>query len=235
MRDKKYKGVLALLFLFVFVYLLLRIIYNEPLHDEVATYMFYFYHGEYTGDLIHWDANNHLLNSFIGHQLYNIFGDNFTALRLPNLCAFVLYFFGTIRLTKAFKTPYLKLTSAAALNTIPFIMEYFGNARGYGLSFGVFIWGLAHFISYQKTNNLKSLLYTYLFLVLAVSANLTFVNTCFILLGVNIIAPFFRLEKHSLAHRIKEWVSHIIFLVFLSPFIYYGFVLREKERCIMVA
>ena len=228
MNDKRYRGLIFLLFLFVFVYLLLRIIYNETLHDEVGTYMFYFYHGDYIGDLMHWDANNHLLNSFVGHQLYKIFGDNFAMLRLPNLLAFVVYFFGTVRLTKEFKTPYLNLTSLIALNTIPFIMEYFGNARGYGLSFGFFVWGLIHFIEFHKLNNLRSLLYTYLFLLLTVSANLTFVNTCFIVLGVNIIAPFVGSEKRSMALKLKESVAHILFLLSLSPFFYYGFLLREK-------
>lgn len=228
MNDKIYKGFLALLFLFVFVYLLLRIIYNETLHDEVATFILYFYHGDYVGESMHWDANNHLLNSFIGHQLYKVFGDNFAILRLPNLLAFVVYFFGTIKLTKSFKTPYLKLTSVIALNTIPFIMEYFANARGYGLSFGFFVWVLVHFINFQKTNDLRSLLYTYLFLILTVSANLTFVNTCFILLGINIISIFLRKDEESLFHKVKEWFAHIGFILLLSPFIYYGFLLREK-------
>ena len=142
--DRLYKGASILLFSFMFVYLLLRIIFNETLHDEVASYMFYFYQGDYIGENIQWDANNHLLNSFIGHKLYGIFGDNFIAFRIPNLLAFVLYFFGTMRLTKEFKTPYLKLTSLIALNTIPFIMEYFGNARGYGISLGFLIWGFVH-------------------------------------------------------------------------------------------
>ena len=51
-NDKIYKGVSVLLFSFVFIYLLLRIFFNETLHDEVATYMFFFYHGNYIGDEI---------------------------------------------------------------------------------------------------------------------------------------------------------------------------------------
>ena len=93
-NEKVNKLAVLTLFTCLFIYLLLRILYLDPLHDEVATYMFYFYQGDYIGESIHWDANNHLLNSFIGHKLYGIFGDNLPVLRSPNLLAFVFYFWG---------------------------------------------------------------------------------------------------------------------------------------------
>lgn len=226
-NDKIYKGVSILLFSFVFIYLLLRIIFNETLHDEVATYIFFFYHGNYIGDEIVWDANNHLLNSFIGNILYQFVGDNIPVLRLPNLLAFVLYFFGTIQLTKNFKTTLLKSFSLIALNSIPFIMEYFGNARGYGLSLGFFVWGLVHLHRYFDGRPLKSLIYTYLFMGLAVSANLTFVNSSLLILAVVIIAPFLNTEKRIKSIRFKEWGIHLLFLVGLTPFVLFGMALRH--------
>ncbi|MGB0915090.1 MAG: hypothetical protein ACPGVI_03415 [Crocinitomicaceae bacterium] len=226
-NDKIYKGVSILLFSFVFIYLLLRIIFNETLHDEVATYIFFFYHGNYIGDEIVWDANNHLLNSFIGNILYQFVGDNIPVLRLPNLLAFVAYFFGTIQLTKHFKTTFLKSTSLIALNSIPFIMEYFGNARGYGLSLGFFVWALVHLHRYFDARNLKSLFYTYLFLLLAVSANLTFVNSSLLILAAVIIAPFINSTKRVKSVRYKEWGLHTLFLIVLAPFVGFGMALRH--------
>ena len=228
LTDKIYKGVLALLFLFVFIYLLLRVIYTEPLHDEIATYILYIYHGDYIGENIQWDANNHLLNSFIGHQTYKLFGDNMVLFRLPNLIAFIIYFFGTIKLTKNFTTPFLKISSVIALNTIPFIIEYFGYTRGYGLSLGFFVWGIHFFIHYQKTFQLKQLLLCYLFLLLAVSANLTIVNSALLILGINTTSPFFGREKMTLSFKIKEWGLHLFCVVGLLPFIYFGLLLRAK-------
>ncbi|MCH2229307.1 MAG: hypothetical protein MK105_03090 [Crocinitomicaceae bacterium] len=226
-NDKIYKGVSILLFSFVFIYLLLRIIFNETLHDEVATYIFFFYHGNYIGEEIVWDANNHLLNSFIGNILYQFVGDNIPVLRLPNLLAFVAYFFGTIQLTKFFKTSLLKSTSLIALNSIPFIMEYFGNARGYGLSLGFFVWGLVHLHRYFNARKLKSLCYTYLFLLLAVSANLTFVNSSLLILVAVIIAPFINTTKRTISVLRKEWGLHALFLLSLIPFIAFGMALRH--------
>jgi len=106
------------------------------LHDEIATYYFYFYHGDFIGKTIQWDANNHLLNSIIGSVLYKMFGDNFTILRLPNLLSFILFFVGSYKLTLSLKTPFLKLTGLLALTCIPFVLDYFAYARGYGMSMG---------------------------------------------------------------------------------------------------
>jgi hypothetical protein len=225
--DKVYKLVILTLFTFVFIYLLLRVLYLDPLHDEIATYMFYFYQGDYIGEYIHWDANNHLLNSYIGHKLYGVFGDNIPVLRLPNLLAFVFYFWGTVRLTRDFKTPYLKLTSLIALNTIPFIIEYFGVARGYGLSIGFFVWGIAHLLHYLNSPSVKALFFSYLFMGLAVSANLTLMNTCLITLGLAVIAPFLSAEKRPLKTKVWEWALHLGFIVGLCPFVAFGLGLKN--------
>ena len=221
-RDKTYKVVVLAIFAFVFIYLLLRVLYLDPLHDEIATYMFYFYHGDYIGEYIHWDANNHLLNSYIGHKVYGVFGDNIPVLRLPNLLAFVVYFWGTVRLTRDFKTPYLKLTSLVALNSIPFIIEYFGVARGYGLSIGFFVWGLVHFLHYLNSPSVKALFFSYLFMGLAVSANLTLMSTCLIFLGLAVIAPILSTEQRPLKTKAWEWALHLSFIVGLSPFVAFG-------------
>lgn len=227
LNDKIYKGTSIVLFAFMFVYLLLRIIFNEPLHDEVATYMFYIYNGNYWGETMHWDANNHLLNSFVCHQLYKIFGDNMAVFRLPNLIAFVLFFFGTIRLTKNFKTPLLKTFALLALNTVPFYMEYFGNTRGYGLSFGFLVWGIVHFNDFLTTRKSSKLMLAYFFMLLAISANLTLVNSCFILIATAIGSSFFS-TKMSVGKHIKEGFIHFLFLASLYPFIKYAFELKER-------
>ncbi|MBL1280876.1 MAG: hypothetical protein COA33_011415 [Fluviicola sp.] len=225
-ENKLYKGVVTLLFLLVFAYILLRAIYTDPLHDEIATFIFYFYHGDYIGPTIQWDANNHLLNSFLGHQLYKVFGDNLFILRLPNVLAFILYFWGLVRLTQNFKTVFLKFSSLFSLACIPFILEYFAYARGYGLSLGFFVWGIIHFLNYQKEFQLKHLFYSYLFLILAVSANLTLINSTIIILGINIITPFFTKIPQTKSFLLKKWSLHLLCVLALLPFIAFGLSLK---------
>jgi len=225
--EKVYKIGSLILFITVLGYLLLRVFNVETLHDEVATYMFYFYHGDYLGETIHWDANNHLLNSFIGHLMHQVVGDNIPILRLPNVLAYVLFFFGTIQLTKYYSSYWLKLLSLVTLNSIPFIIEYFGNMRGYGLSLGFFVWALVYIIRYLKSFSHRDLLITYLFLILAVSANLTFVNTSLLILGMAFIARLLQREKRASKQRISELAIHGLFVLALLPFIYFGLKLKK--------
>ena len=228
LSDKVYKITSRILFVFVLGYLLLRIFNVETLHDEVATYIFYFYHGDFIGDAIQWDANNHLLNSFIGHLMYQFVGDNIPVLRLPNILAYVAFFFGTVQLTKNYHSNWLKILSLIALNSIPFIIEYFGNMRGYGLSLGFFVWALVYLVKYGKSFAHKHLIITYLFLVLAVSANLTFVNTSLLILGMAFIVRLLQNGNRPIKTRFAELAIHGLFVFSLLPFIYFGLKLKEK-------
>lgn len=223
--DNIHRRIAWILFLFLLVYLTLRCFLLDTLHDEVATYMFYFYQGDFWGETIQWDANNHLLNSAIGHVLYKLFGDHFGILRLPNLIAFIAYFWAAYRLTYAFRIPWLKTTGLLALTTIPFIMEYFGNARGYGLSMGFFGWALVHALNHLKNYSLKSLFYTYFFLVLAVSANLTLLNTGGLIALIFFIYPMFNKTDGRVIW--KEGVLHFGFGLALVPFALFGIALKH--------
>ena len=229
LSDKVYKIVSRVLFIFILGYLLLRIFNVETLHDEVATYIFYFYHGDYIGETIQWDANNHLLNSAIGHMMYQVVGDNIPILRLPNVLAYIAFFFGTVQLTRNYHTNWLKLLSLITLNSIPFIIEYFGNMRGYGLSLGFFIWALVYIVKYCKSFSYKHLSISYLFIVLAVSANLNFINTSLLILGIAFIARLLQKEKRSIKARVSELSIHGLFVLALLPFIYFGLKLKVLD------
>jgi hypothetical protein len=226
-QSKFEKGITISLFLFVFCYLLIRVFYNETLHDEIATYMFYIYQGDFKGEAIVWDANNHLLNSFIGNKLYPIFKDNISLYRLPNLFAFVLYFFGLRELLKELKTKNLRLIALISFCSLTIIIEYFALCRGYGLSLGFFIYGLVYLRKYLKNQQLSALLLTYLFLILAISANLTFIVTSlmiFVIVCLGQLIQFSSIQKRQ--HFIRLLI-HILFLLLLFPFIKFSFDLKE--------
>ena len=228
LSNKAYKIGSHILFVFVLGYLLLRVFNVETLHDEVATYILYFYHGDYLGETIHWDANNHLLNSFVGHLMYQVVGDNIPVLRFPNVIAYIAFFFGTVQLTKNYTGNWLKLLSLITLNSIPFIIEYFGNMRGYGLSLGFFIWALVYIVKYCNSFSHKHLALTYLFLVLAVSANLTFVNTSLLIMAMAFVSRLLQKKNRPIKARVIELSFHGLFVLGLLPFIYFGLKLKEK-------
>lgn len=227
-NNKVYTSVKWSLFIILLVYLLLRVFLNETLHDEVASYMYYFYLGDFWGENMHWDANNHLLNSFLGHHLYNWFGDQFWILRLPNALAFVLYFWGSVRLTKNLKTPHLKLFGLIALTTIPYVFEYFGYARGYGLSMGLFIWSLSFFLRHLKEYNFGHLIAGYIFLGLSITASLTLLTTGMMIMVLMIFYPIMTGRSMKLIQRVLASAVHFGFIFSIYPLIDYGFALKEK-------
>ena len=71
------------LFGFVFIYLVLRAYFNEPLHDEVATFFNYIETGRIFGEGVIQVAQNHLLNTYASRWMYLMFGDDFFFLRIP--------------------------------------------------------------------------------------------------------------------------------------------------------
>ncbi|MCE2742162.1 MAG: hypothetical protein LW701_01085 [Fluviicola sp.] len=221
------KGITISVFLFVFSYLLIRVFYNETLHDEIATYMFYIYQGDFKGETIVWDANNHLLNSFIGNKLYPIFKDNISLYRLPNLFAFVLYFFGLRELLKELKTKYLRLIALITFCSLTIIIEYFALCRGYGLSLGFFICALVFLKNYFRNHKLSALLLTYVFLILAISANLTFIVTSLMVFGIVCLEQFIHYSTLEKRQHFVRLLFHFSFLLLLFPFIKFSFELKE--------
>ncbi len=225
--QKFERGFTIVLFLFVFCYLLVRVFFNETLHDEIATYMFYIYQGDFKGETIVWDANNHLLNSFICNKLYPIFKDNISLYRLPNLFAFVLYFLGLRELLKELKTKNLRLIALITFCSLTIIIEYFALCRGYGLSLGFFIYGLVFLRNYFKNHKSSTLLFTYLFLIIAISANLTFIVTSLIIFGIICLNQLIHYRSIEKRQHFIHLLFHFSFLFLLSPFIKFSFKLKE--------
>src|SRR5690606_31314018 len=130
-----------------------------------------------TGDFLppnaHWDANNHVLNSLLSYISYRIFGNELWALRLPNILAFILFFWSSWGLSKQLKSIKVRWFFFLALTMSHYLFEFFGQTRGYGLSMGFFIFSIfisTHFISLFSIK--KGLLLIFC-LFLATSSNLT--------------------------------------------------------------
>lgn len=216
------KWFVGTLFSVVFFYLLLRALLNEPLHDEIATFYFYIYHGDFIGRDLVCDANNHLLNSFLGHVIYKLFGENFFLFRVPNLLSFIVYFFSVYSILKPLKQESLKVFGLISLVSIPFMIEYFAYTRGYGIGIAFFTFGISHAITYISKRTSKSLVYLLASFWIAVFANLIFLNSCVLILGF-----LFSQQLASPANR--KWFFFYIFFFCLGlvPFVFFGFQLKN--------
>ncbi len=224
-----YRSFSWLLFILLFVYLILRAAFVAPLHDEVATLFHFVEPGVLWGDDMLVDANNHLLNSFLCRGIYLLFGDGFFMLRLPNVLAFILFFWGIVRLIKPIQINFTRTMLLLALTCIPFILEYFANARGYGLSLAFFVCTLVYLRGVAKLKKVRYAYLAYGFLVLAIYANLTFMVSgvlalMFILLLQVIYRADFNLRRHLLL-----LMGHVLFAVTLLPAYFYAQRLRTGE------
>jgi len=79
-------------------------------------------------------ANNQLLNTVLMQWSQDLFGESELALRLPNLLAFGLYAAGSLAMLASLRRRPAILLGAALLLADPFLLDFFGLARGYGLS-----------------------------------------------------------------------------------------------------
>jgi hypothetical protein len=79
-------------------------------------------------------ANNQLLNTVLMQSSQGLFGESELALRLPNVLAFGLYTAGSLALLASLRRRTAILLGAALLLADPFLLDFFGLARGYGLS-----------------------------------------------------------------------------------------------------
>ncbi len=97
-------------------------------HDESLTYTIVRGNPTWAGT-----ANNHVLNTWFTKASSWLFGYDEWALRLPNVLAFLAYFFFWAKITERLRLPWRCLAGAFLLLN-PFALDFFSLCRGYGLA-----------------------------------------------------------------------------------------------------
>jgi hypothetical protein len=206
------KALMAFLGLSLWIYLILRAVYVQPIYDEIATFYHYIHTNDFLPFLSHADANNHLLNSLLTWISYQLLGPSELALRLPNLLAFIVYALYTVRLSIELKNPALRWTLILALLFVHHLLEFFALTRGYGLSMALMVAACWHLIRFFRLGSTRHYFFVILFMGLAVLANL---NLLYSYLIFFILSFLFLLMKKKGAHLFN--VPHLlIFLCFLT-------------------
>jgi hypothetical protein len=225
--SKKEVYVAIGLFLILWTYLFARAIYVPVLHDEIATFFYYIQPGSFLPPNAHWDANNHLLNSFLSTISYQLFGSSPLALRLPNVLSFSIYFYAAFQIASRIKGNMLRWALLLAFVCSHYIFEYFGESRGYGLSMAFLLLGLHFYMTFTQKKSKKYALLTILALFLGTSANLSL-----IICSAIVISSMGLLYLSDKTSTVKHKVSALFLLLFTSlPFLYlvnFSFGLKEK-------
>lgn len=214
--------------LLLLIYLVLRAIYTPVLHDEIATFFYFIQTNNFLPPNAHWDANNHLLNSFLGNLSFQLFGDAPWTLRLPNVLLFPVYVLFTWKILSKLKNIGLKWAVFLVIIFTGYIFEYFALCRGYGMSLGFLMAGIYFIISAYENNIKWHPFLAVILLFFAVSANLTLVYIYLMLVLFAFIAMWFMPAKKRI-HKVIICASLGLFsLILLSPLLYFSFELKSR-------
>ncbi|HEY9177652.1 MAG TPA: hypothetical protein VIN07_08185, partial [Flavipsychrobacter sp.] len=147
-------------------------------HDEALTYQWYVSHSY--GDIIlnHIPtANNHFLNSVLAKISLKAFTDNVFFLRLPNLLALIAYLALSVLIArKLFGNRWWVLFCFLLLQLNPFMFEFWGLARGYGLALSFMLAAFYALLLCLQRPAFLTFSAIYFFLFLAVFSNMALLN-----------------------------------------------------------
>lgn len=124
-----------------------------------------------------YDANHHVLFSWLARASVAVFGLSELSLRLPSVLAGCAYLLAVFRLTsELFRPAWLFLLAVAALTLNPFLLDFLSAARGYSLGLALWMWALVllHRASQQPSPAPWRVRLASVLLGLAVTANLNF-------------------------------------------------------------
>ena len=180
----------------IFILIAIKAYSSSFTHDESYSYLHYIpqpfmdilsYKDSYT--------NNHILNSLMMKYSENLFGTSEFALRLPNLLLFIGYsLYGFFILKNNHKIITVSFVIILISNTA--INDFFGLARGYGLSIGFMMMAIYYLIKSLDSANKKHLILFHLAALLATLSNFTLLN--FYLAAMATFYGILMIESHYL-------------------------------------
>ena len=165
-------------------------------HDESASYNWFrdtnIFTCFYSKDCWY-NANNHLLNTWGWQQSTRLLGVSEWTVRLPNLLAHLLYLLCTLAVVRSVANRFwVGLVGFAFINFNPYLLEFFGLARGYGLVAGLSMASMCALFVFLRNNRWPALLASYLLAALAALANFVALNYLASLWGAVFLLSLFR-------------------------------------------
>ncbi len=170
-------GIIVIISLALLFFVIYKASVTSFTHDESFTYLRYV-HSSFMHIISFKNAftNNHILNSILMKYFEALLGSSELVLRLPNIIAFAFYLVFSFLLLKKTSAPLLiPFFLLSVFN--PYLLDFFGLARGYGLSIGLMVASLFFLINYcLHEKNKSDLIFFNAGALLASLANFTLLN-----------------------------------------------------------
>lgn len=219
--EKQFPIFFFLIALFTFSVVLLRSIYVPFNHDETATFFFFIQSGHFMPFHSAADANNHVLNSFLGNICFHLFGSSPFSLRLPNLFGLIILIFSIYRISKKLRKLSSKLFLTVGLLLSFHWLSFFSACRGYGISMAMLIAGIAFMLEYIDNPKQKSkFILCLIFFQLAISANLILIIVVLLLSGISAVIQLFN-KAFFRPLIILMWLLHLSAIYYWLSFSFF--------------
>ena len=213
----------------VWIYLLVRAIYVPILHDEAATFFHYVLSGRFIPYFSNCESNNHVLNTLLSFFSYHLFGLSKFSLRLPNLLFAVVFFVFLYKISFQLKSKVLRWLFILSLAGSHYFMEFFCICRGYGISMALMLGSLWYLWLVFKHGKTRYYLLSLILMFLAVSANLTLINTLLIAIGLLLVHFVIHFRTFTAKDRILKILVMLMAGIIPAFFsVVYLFLLKEK-------
>lgn len=189
--------IIALTGIILLIYIAFKANFGSFTHDESYSYLHYV-HTPFM-DIISfsdWYTNNHILNSLSMKYSERFFGTSELSLRLPNLILFMVYMLYSFLLFRN-SSQVLQVSVFILLCTNNSIIDFFGLARGYGLSYGFMIMSLYHFIQSYSENKISNIILFHIGALLAVLSSFMLFDFYICLLLIHAMISFLESKYHS--------------------------------------
>lgn len=155
-------------------------------------------------------ANNHILNSLLLKKSVEVFGWHEWSIRLPNVLAFIVYFFACLLIMNRLSSDYLIRLAGLIIFCSPhYLLDYFSLARGYGIAVAFEMMALFFFIQYFSIHKRVMLLYAFGFIALASYANFTWLN---VLVGMFVVVNISVLMDIGKPFRFNQLLSRLLYI-----------------------
>lgn len=205
----------------VFIIVALRSYFVPFNHDESATFFFFIQSGNYMPFHSATDANNHVLNSFLGNICFHLFGSSPFSLRIPNLLGLIVLIFGTYKISEQLNNLGSKVILTSAFLVSFHWLSFFAACRGYGVSLALLIMGIAFMLEFINTPVSKTkFLLSLLFFQLAISANLILIIVVLLLSGIMLLIQLFNKTLFK-PLVIITWLLHLGAIYYWLSFSFY--------------
>lgn len=129
--------------------------------------------------------NNHIVNTLFIKIFVQLFGTSSLIVRLPNILGFVLYYIIAVLWLKRLNgNKIFVLFGIIVLTCNPYLLDFFGLARGYGLSLSFLFISMYQIFLYFERKQIKNIYYAFILAAIGVYCNFTLLSFYISLLSV---------------------------------------------------